>query len=182
MCLSTLKTCTINLEVERCAHGIFTFPESGLSPSTFNTRPCHIEKLSVQVSIKILYDAYSRDGIFEYLPTLTALAPHLQNLALYVARKERSGDYPGNKYIRSSYNTLLHDMHSTSIQTLIIDTCDVKPGSIRQCAENFFETISPITSLNGYPNLRRIVAPQEAFMSVSSRLSTKQPVHGVPLT
>jgi hypothetical protein len=97
MCLSTLKMCTINLDVELCACGIFPIPESALIPPTFNTRTCHIEKLSAQVPIEILYGCYSRDSIFEYLLTLTAFAPHLQNLALHVARKERSGALPGSR-------------------------------------------------------------------------------------
>jgi hypothetical protein len=157
MCLSTLKTCTINLEVERCARGIFTsLSRHSFIPSI--PRTCRIGKLSTQVPVEILNDAYSRYGVFQYLPALTTLAPYLHYLALHLARKECSGAFPGHEYIGSSYDTLLHGIRSASIQTLIIDTCDVEPSSVRQCAEDFLDTISPITSLSGFSNLCCIVA------------------------
>jgi hypothetical protein len=169
MCMSSLKTCHINVEVVTCASLNFAIPSSAVIP---NQNGCRIEKLSAQVPIEFLYDAFLRDGVFQYLPAVIHLAPRLLYLALHLTRNEGSGTHPGDEHDESGYDTLLQDMQSDSLETLIIDTCDVEPASVRQPRADFFESISHLTSLHSFPNLRRVVAPQEAFMSVPNLLSS----------
>jgi hypothetical protein len=182
MCLSTLKTCIINLEVDRCARGDRTLLDGTIKPMSIS-RVCPIEKLSVHVPLEILYHAYSRHGLFQYLPTITALMPYLRYLALHLTRNNQAnGMYPRSEDLCASYDSLLEGMHSSSIETLVIDTCDVDPASVRDPREDFFECIAPITSLAGFPSVRRIVAPQEAFISVSGGLGSDLPVSGITST
>lgn len=159
------------MEIDRCAKYNFEVPDfARISES--NGSSCVIKKLTVQVPIEFLYDGNSKDLIFGYLPTAVSKSPHLEHLALQLTRKANIGKYPGTD-IRRSYHTLVRDLDSVSITTLIIDACDVEAGAVRRCREDFFENLHPIESLRGFPNLRRIVAPQEAFIRVEGRLWVK---------
>lgn len=179
MCMSSLKTCHINVEVVTCASLNFAIPSSAIIP---NQNGCRIEKLSAQVPVEFLYNAFPKDGVFQYLPTVIHLAPRLLYLALHLTRKEGSGTHPGDERDKTSYDTLLEGMQSDSLETLIIDTCEVEPASVRQPRVDFFESISHLTSLHSFPNLRRIVAPQEAFISVPNLLSSDDESVFVPPT
>jgi hypothetical protein len=181
MCLSNMRTCTIGVEVKRCARFDFTVPESAKIPQADTARLCHIRTLVAQVPIEFLDNGIPDDRIFGYLPALVHLAPDLKHLALQLTRKEGMGRCPGNE-VERSYNTLVRHIHSTSLESLLIDTCDIESSAVRQCPEDFFEIIRPITSLNGIPNLRRIVAPQEAFVWVNGRLDSFPKVNFVSPT
>jgi hypothetical protein len=180
MCLTNLRACTINVEVERCAYSNFSVPYSAVIPS------CHaglsrIERLVAQIPIEFLNIAVKTGDIFEYLPTLVQNAPHLRSLALQLTRKEGRGACPDDGILRS-YDALLRDVCSQSLETLIIDTCDIEHAAVRQCPNDFFETIYPIISLQGLRNLHRIVAPQEAFIRVDDSLFSDSTVNGVAPT
>jgi hypothetical protein len=181
MCLSNLQACTINVEVKRCARFDFAVPESARIPSFDAIRSCNVQKLIAQVPIEFLDDGIANNSIFAYLPTLVSLAPELKHLALQLTRKEGTGRCPGND-VHRSYDMLLRNLHSICLETLVIDTCDVEAGAVRQCQGDFFETIHPITSLDSFPRLRRIVAPQEAFMWVNGRLDSKSSTEFVAAT
>jgi hypothetical protein len=176
MCLATLRACTINMEVERCAHSNFAIPVSAGIPSYYPPST-HIEKLIAQVPIEFLDVALTTEDIFSYLPTFVNLSPNLRSLALRLTRKD-GNPCPTNQVGRS-YDALLRDITSPSLSTLIIDTADIEHAAVRQCSNDFFENIYPISSLTGFPHLRRIVAPQEAYIWVDASPYGSQGVKGI---
>jgi hypothetical protein len=175
MCLPNQRSCTINVEVDRCAHSNFAIPSSAMIPSPSDTF-CRIKKPVAQVPIDFFDNFPKNVGVFEYLPKLISHAPYLRYLALQVTRKV------GSSCLRDggrSYDALIRDITSPFIEALIIDTADVDHAAVRTCPHDFFEYIAPLTSLAGFPCLRRVVAPQEAFISVDSRLYDSQGVKGI---
>lgn len=168
MCSPNLKKVEISLDVDNCGRFEFDLPECAKIPEEY-TGQCSITSLTAQVPIEFLYTANSYDRIFEYIPTVLRCAPALKHLSLQLKREPDDGPCPGND-IKRSYQTLVRSLRSTSLEELIIDSCDIDANAVRNCPVDFFESLRPIDSLHGLPNLRRIVAPQEAFMRVEGSL------------
>lgn len=179
MCLSNLKVCTINVDVETRSLLDFAAPGYATIHDT-DDEICHIEKLIGQMPIEALNDSWSDYPISKYLPTVVDRMPNLRHLALQLARtatyRQRTSE------VERAYDFLLSYISSKSVEALLIDICDIELGAVRHCHDDFFENILPLTSLDGFPNLRRIVAPQEAFIRVSSNLSTPSTIECVPPT
>ncbi|KAH7409829.1 hypothetical protein DE146DRAFT_674681 [Phaeosphaeria sp. MPI-PUGE-AT-0046c] len=164
MCLSNLKACTINIEVERCSHFNFAVPAS----AAVHDATCHIERLVAQVSIESLHSSWPGRDISQYLPTVIDKTPSLRHLSLQLSRTVRHRSCKINT--GRAYDFVLCGITSRLVETFISDTCDVEPSAVRHCHEDFFVDILPLRSLDGFPKLHRIVAPQEAFIMVDSGL------------
>lgn len=179
MCLSNLKVCTINVEVERCSHANFTIPASATIHDT-DVGTCRVEKLIAQMPIEALQSSWPDRFICRYLPIVVNKTPNLRHLAQHLTRTAMHRACAVD--VGYAYDFLLSGISSNSLETLIIDTCDIESAAVRHFPEDFFENISPLTSLHGFPNLRRIVAPQEAFIQVNSALSSPSSIQCVPPT
>ncbi|KAF1848708.1 uncharacterized protein K460DRAFT_403979 [Cucurbitaria berberidis CBS 394.84] len=168
MCFPNLKQVTVSLEIDSCGRFEFDLPNCAQIPQE-EAAISGIISLIAKVPIEFLNTANSEDKIFAYVPTVLRHAPGLKRLALHLKRDLDDGPCPRND-IKRSYQTLIRSLSSKSVEELIIDTCDIEASAVRKCPVDFFESLHPINSLSGFPCLRRIVAPQEAFIRVESSL------------
>jgi hypothetical protein len=141
---------------------------------------CHIEKLVAQIPIEALHETWPEYPIYKYLPAIVDRTPNRRHLALQLTRTIMHPQCAID--VGCARDFLISGISSRSVETVMIDTCNVEPGAVRHYHKDFFENILPLTSFDDLPNLRRIVAPQEAFIRVGCTLSTPSKIECVPPT
>jgi hypothetical protein len=87
------------------------------------------------------------------------------------SRGSRLGDHKTTPPGIGDYNNALKAISSSSLETLVLDTSDVDVRAVEKwkLATSFKgyldDCIRPLTSLLQFPNLKTIIAPQQAFLS-----------------
>jgi hypothetical protein len=177
--LSSLKTLHIGI-LPTILNYPFDVPISTNVTST-------ITSLTLPMNLVVLENDYMNDidGRYEYGIFSEKLFEGLTrlkrlNIRLYrncESRGSRLGDHKTTPPGSSSYDRLLSMFYSSSLETIVLDTSDVDTRAVKnwKSGRNYLEScVDPLSSLRRFPNLKTIIAPQQAFFT--SRVQSFPPI------
>jgi hypothetical protein len=137
-----------------------------------------ITSLTIPMNLVVLENDYLNDidgrneyisfseKLFDGLTRLKRL--HIQVYRNCETRGSRLGDHKTAPPGSSSYDKLLSMFSSSSLETIVLDTSDVDTRAIENWkpGRNYLEScIDPLTSLKQFPNLKTVIAPQQALFT-----------------